>query len=293
MATGAQRPKLLVVVGPTASGKSALAMRLAKELGGEIICADSLTVYKHMDIGTAKPTKADQKEIKHWGLDLVGPGQRFTAAQFKHNAQGWVADIQSRSKLPIVAGGTGLYVDSLIFDFSFGGSANPKQRRKLEKLTSDELQNLIKHKAYLMPSNTQNRRHLIRTIERKGKIDTQDESLASHIILVGLLPSDEKLKNRISLRVEEMFKGGLRQETERLLNEYGHESLLAKAKVAYGPVVEYLSKDIGQAQAKQKLKTAHWQYARRQKTWFKRNKFIHWFDSIDSAARYVQSQLNT
>ncbi len=98
MAATAQRPRLIVIVGPTASGKSDLAMRVACDFNGEIISADSLTIYKGMDIGTAKPTKADRARIKHWGLDLVGPGQRFTAAQFKHNAKKWIADIQGRGR---------------------------------------------------------------------------------------------------------------------------------------------------------------------------------------------------
>src|ERR1700722_17110786 len=104
MASGKQRPKLLAIVGPTASGKSDLAMRLAREFGGEIICADSRTIYKGMDIGTAKPTLAEQKAVPHWGLDLVEPGQAFSAAKFKRYAEAKILDIRNRGKLPILVG---------------------------------------------------------------------------------------------------------------------------------------------------------------------------------------------
>ena len=113
---------LVVIVGPTASGKSATAMDVARAFNGEIICADSRTVYKGMDIGTAKPTAEDRAEVQHWGLDLVQPDERFTAADFKFYAQQKIAEIRARGHLPIVVGGTGLYVDGLIFDYQFSAA---------------------------------------------------------------------------------------------------------------------------------------------------------------------------
>jgi tRNA dimethylallyltransferase len=128
---------LVVIVGPTASGKSATAMRIAKEYGGEIICADSRTIYKGMDIGTAKPTAEDRRQVPHWGLDLVEPGQQFTAADFKEYANQKIYEIRQRGNLPILVGGTGLYVDGVIFNYRFG-KTNPELRKKLEQLSLDE-----------------------------------------------------------------------------------------------------------------------------------------------------------
>lgn len=293
MVATAQRPRLVVIVGPTASGKSDLAMRVACDFRGEIISADSLTIYKGMDIGTAKPTKADRAKIKHWGLDLVGPGHRFTAAEFKRYAEEKIADIRSRGRLPIVVGGTGLYIDSLIFNFGFGADIDLRQRQKLEKLNIIELQNLIKKRGYTMPTNSQNRRYLIRIIERQGDSGTKTDKLCRHTILIGLIPANETLKKKIHNRVEKMFKAGLIEETTRLIGRYGNESLVFKAKVAYGPAVEYLLGESSLEEAKMRLETAHWQYARRQKTWFRRNEFIHWFGSTEAAFSYIKSQLNT
>src|ERR1700681_366809 len=119
MAPTSKKPELLVIVGPTASGKSDLALRIAKKFNGEIIAADSRTIYKRMDIGTAKPSHKDQKLVVHWGLDLIEPGESFSAAQFKDYAEAKIAEIRSRGKLPILVGGTGLYIDSILFNFSF------------------------------------------------------------------------------------------------------------------------------------------------------------------------------
>src|SRR5476651_2207339 len=141
MVSTAQRPELIAIVGPTASGKSGLAMRLAKEFNGEIVCADSRTVYKGMDIGTAKPTKADQAAVPHWGLDLVKPGRVYNAGKFKKYAQATIADIQDRAKLPILVGGTGLYIDGVLYDYGFSLVAkerdpvNPRHLKKGTKTT--------------------------------------------------------------------------------------------------------------------------------------------------------------
>lgn len=164
MVARSKRPKLIVIVGPTASGKSSLAMRVAKTYGGEIIAADSRTVYKGMDIGTAKPSQSDQTKVPHWGLNLVSPGQRFTAHQFQKYANSKIKDIQKRGKLPILVGGTGLYMDAVLFGFGFLPDADPGNREKLEVLSVSQLQKIIENKGYIMPVNSQNKRHLIRAI---------------------------------------------------------------------------------------------------------------------------------
>ncbi len=259
MESTTSKPELIAIVGPTASGKSDLAMRIAKDFHGEIISADSLTIYKNMDIGTAKPTKADQRRIPHWGLNIIGPGERFTAAQFKQYAENKIIEIQKRGHLPVIVGGTGLYIDSILYDYSF----SPTGKR-------DSL----------------NPRHRL-----EGSY-TKNKNLRNDAVIIGLLQHGDELKQRISKRAEAMFKEGLVEETERLLQQYGRNAILTKAKVAYGPIIEYLSGTISEAEAREKLKTSHWQYARRQKTWFKRNSYIQWFSSANETYKFVADTLS-
>ena len=129
MAASNRRPKLIAIVGPTASGKSALALKIAKKYGGEIICADSRTIYKGMDIGTAKPTSADRQKVTHWGIDLVGPGERYSVHKFKGFAEDKIESIWKRDKLPIMVGGTGLYIDAVLFDYKFSSSGRGPLRQ--------------------------------------------------------------------------------------------------------------------------------------------------------------------
>ena len=293
MATAGQRPKLVVIVGPTASGKSGLALRVAQEFSGEIIAADSRTVYKDMDIGTAKPTKADQKLVPHWGLNLVESGQRFTAAKFKTYAEAAIKDIQNRGKLPVLVGGTGLYIDGVIFAFGFRPDADLLRRQQLETMSVEALQETIRQMGLSMPVNFKNKRHLIRTIETKGQAGSRRQRLSEGVILIGILPPDDILKKRISQRAERFFAGGILTESQQLLNKYGEEALEATGGIVYKICLEVLAGKITEAGAIKKFKKADWQYARRQKTWFKRNKFIHWFGSAEQAYGYIKRQLNT
>lgn len=290
MAISKPESKVVVIGGATASGKSGLAIKLAKEFNGEIISADSLTAYKRMDIGTAKPTTKDKGGIKHWGFDLVGPGERFTAANFKDYALEKITNIQSRGKLPIVVGGTGLYIDALVFNYSFGGDVDLKQRQKLEALSTKELQTMIKAKQYEMPFNHQNRRHLVRLLERQGQTGTKHQ-IPKDWILVGLMPEPEKLKPRINQRVDAMFNDGLIAETRQLVKSYGADSLIAKAKVAYGPIVDMLDGKLTENQAQDHLKVVHWQYARRQRTWMKRSSHLNLFDNPQAAHTFIRYKL--
>ena len=293
MAARAQRPKLLVIVGPTASGKSGLALKVAKKFNGEIICADSRTVYQDMNIGTAKPSPKDTKLVPHWGLDLVKPGQRFTAAQFKEYAKDKISDIQCRDKLPIVVGGTGLYIDSLLFDFSFDDDVDYKKRQKLEGLNIDQLQTIIKQKKITMPENSQNRRYLIRAIEKNGRSAVKKNQIFDGAIIVGLLPKDKELRRRINSRAENMFKVGIIDETRKLIKKYGKAKILKTAGIAYKICIGFLNGEYDEAKAVELSRVAEWHYARRQKTWFKRNKDIIWFSSANQALNYLVSYLNT
>lgn len=284
------KARLVVVVGPTASGKSKLAMRIAKNFNGELICADSRTIYKGINIGTAKPTPKDQKAVKHWGLDLIKPGQRYSAARFKDYAESTIADIQKRGKLPILVGGTGLYLDAVLFDYSFAKqSANPIY----SLLPNAALQKIIAKKGWLMPENLKNRRHLLGTIRRRGEAGKRQENPRDGALIIGLMPSDELLKKRIALRAEEMFKMGVINEARTLFQTYGLKAFSGSDGIIYRIIASMFKGEISQDEAVELFKKADWQYARRQKTWFRRNEHIKWFSTPDQAYMLVKKQLSS
>lgn len=268
--------KLVVIVGTTASGKSAAAMQIAQEHNGEIICADSRTIYKGLDIGTAKPSVADRAAIPHHLLDIVEPDQKFSVSQFQKLANQAIKDIQKRGKLPIMVGGTGLYVDSVIYGYSFR-ETNPVLRAELETLSVDELQKKILALGLDLPQNDKNPRHLIRTLETNGA-EAQKQPLRANTLLLGIDCSTDVLKARITERVEQMIAQGLEQEVKGLADRYGWEAEAMKG-IGYREWQDYFaSPQTAQDLIKTKELIAKntWQYARRQRTWFKRNKNIHW-----------------
>lgn len=292
MAAAASRPELIAIVGPTATGKSALALKIAQRYDGEVIAADSRTIYKGMDVGTAKPTSEERQKVPHWGLDLAEPGQRFSAYEFKKYATAKIEDIKRRGKLPVLAGGTGLYIDSLLFDFGFRAPPDAEKRAELEKLSVDELKGIIHEQGLPMAKNVQNPRHLIRIIETSGQTHRRKPDLDPGILLIGLLPPDVELKSRIANQVEAMFEKGVIEETRRLVQGYGLKSLSGTAGIAYRIVIRLLKDEISSEGSIELLKQAHWQYARRQKTWFKRNPHIQWFSSADEAYDFISQALN-
>lgn len=283
---------LLAIVGPTASGKSALALKIAHKYRGEIISADSRTIYKGMNTGTAKPTSNDQQKVPHWGLDLVEPGERYSAFEFQKYAQAKIKDIQNRGKLPILVGGTGLYIDAVLFDFGFRSPPDPKRRAELEKLSVEQLQGIIHEQGLPMAKNVQNPRHLIRIIETGGQLHLRKTRLEPEILLIGLMPPDDVIKTNIAKRAETMFNKGVIEETRRLIQEYGEKSLAGTAGIIYRIVTRLLKGEITQEQAVELLKTADWQYARRQKTYFKRNSHIQWFSSVKEAYKFIVQSLS-
>ena len=280
---------LIVIVGPTASGKSATAMRLAKEFGGEIICADSRTIYRGMDIGTAKPSDQDRAEVPHWGLDLVEPGQQFTAADFKYYAQQKVKEIRSRARLPMLVGGTGLYVDGLIFDYEFS-EPQPELREKLEKLSLDQLINYCVNNNITLPENLQNRRYVIRAIERNNVSGKRLSAPIPNTIVVGINTERDVLKQRISDRAEQLFDQGMVEEAKKLGKKYGWDSEAMTGNI-YRLTKQFLDGEFDESELKQRFITSDWQLAKRQLTWLKRNPFIVWKD-IDDAYEYIKERLS-
>lgn len=265
---------LIVIAGSTASGKSALAMAVAKKYDGELICADSRTVYRGMDIGTAKPTAQDQKEVKHHLLDVINPGEPFSAADFKKRATEAIDDIAKRGKLPIMVGGTGLYIDAVIFDYQFGEPAEPAQRRFLQELTIEELQQLCLDNSIPLPENSRNKRHLIRAIELGG-LKQDAKRLRPNTIVVALTTNREDLRSKIAARAQEMVSQGVLDEVARLGEEYGwdNEALTGNIYRILRPVAEGVER---LEPALERFITSDMQLAKRQITWLRRNPFVVW-----------------
>jgi tRNA dimethylallyltransferase len=281
--------KLVVIVGPTASGKSALALKVAENFNGEIICADSRTVYQDMDIGTAKPTHEERARVPHHCVDVVRPGQVFSVAQFKQLAEAAIQDIRERGKLPIVVGGTGLYVDALLFDFQFRSPADMRLRTELEKLSTAQLQERIEDAGLPMPPNHQNRRHLIRTLETNGQLSERRE-LRPDALVVGLDIEPAKLKKRIDKRIKTMLEAGLLDEVRELERKYGWDGEAFKA-TSYKAFRDYLGGEISLSDAQAQFSRNDQQLAKRQRTWLKRNPHIRWFKTPATAYRYIAERV--
>lgn len=278
-------PPLVVIVGPTASGKTALAVRLAKDFGGEIISADSRAVYKELNIGTAKPDKNEQQGIPHWGIDLVAPNERFTAADFKKYASQKITDIRSRGRVPLLVGGTGLYVDSVVYDFSFSTDIGLDRRRELEALSIEELyEYCILHNIDL-PENYKNKRYVVNNILREGQNLKRRMSPGENTIIVGITSNKENLMPRIVNRAEQIFSPAMLDEAQRAGSRYGWDREAMTGNI-YPLLREYFAGTMTLEEAKERFCTLDWRLAKRQVTWLKRNKDIHWFD-LDHAYTYI------
>jgi tRNA dimethylallyltransferase len=283
---------ILFIVGPTASGKSSLAMELARLYGGEIVCADSQTIRKSLDIGTAKPSRSDREEIPHHLLDIVAPYEPFSVIQFKYLAKGIIGDIQSRGKLPVIVGGTGLYINSLFFDFNISESVkNSDYKKALEKLSVYELQKIIIDKKYSMPNNDQNPRHLISLLLRDGRVFENNNPIPG-ALMFGLMPDDEILKQRIHDRIDIMFESGFVNEVKELIKNYGWPNRKMDA-IGYPICMSYINGDMTLDEAKEMFRKSDWQYARRQKAWFKRNPYIKWFNTDKEALSTIRKEVET
>lgn len=284
---------LLVIVGETASGKSALAMELAERFNGEIICADSRTIYRGMDIGTAKPTQEDRARVPHHCLDLANPDEYFTVAGFKQAAERAMADIHARGKLPVLVGGTGLYVDAILYDYSFRAPADISVRAELTALSVVELQNRLKSLGIPLPNNPQNPRHLIRAIETGGTQSVRSE-LRPNTIIIGLRVEREVLNQRIEDRIDAMVAAGFEDEVRALNKQYDF-SLPALQAPGYKAFRRYIEGTISLDEAKSLFAASDRNLAKRQRTWFKRNKSIHWVTNRGELADIVElvtTQLN-
>jgi len=285
----ATRP-LIVIVGPTASGKTGLAIKLAQKFDGEIISADSRAIYRGMDIGTAKPTAAEQAQVKHWGIDLAEPDERFTVADFQKYANEKIAEIRSHSKIPFLVGGSGLYIDSVIFDYDFSDRADDELREKLDKMSVEELQDYCNDSNISLPENHKNKRYLMRAIERKNVVKNNRQKIRDDAIIIGIETDKEVLRKRIADRAEKMFCDELYEETKKLAEKYSFNLESMKSNI-YPIVWRMLNGEISRDEAVFFSQTDDWHLAKKQMTWFRRNPEIKWLP-LEEIEDYLVKKLS-
>ena len=298
--------QLIVILGQTASGKTDLAIRLAKNFNGEIVSADSRQIYKGMDIGTAKPEIKSRSshgiydpiiidKIPHYLIDSISINREFNAAIYKKWAIKIIKDIQKRNKIPFLVGGTGLYISAIVNNLSFPRVAPKKQER--EKLEKKSVQELFELYQALDPIGAkkiekENKRRLIRAIEvcksTKSAFWEQrkKEKPLFEVLQIGIKISKDELKKRISRRTKKMIKSGLEKEAKTLIKKYGSKSLLSQT-IGYQEWIDNTDID----KIKENIMVHTSQFTRRQMTWFKRDKRIKWISSMNEANKLIKTFL--
>ncbi len=298
------KPKVIVIVGPTASGKTSISIRLAKEINGEIISADSMQIYKDMNIGTAKPTVDEMEGITHHLIDFVSPDETFDVTRYKAKCIDAIEEILQKGKVPIIVGGTGLYISSLINGIEFSSVPEDKNYREEMFQLAKEKGNAFLHNrlreidpdaADIIDAN--NIRRVIRALEiykvtgkTKTKIDKESRKEVKYDFKVyGIETPREKLYEQINLRVDKMLENGLIEEVKELLRKYSLSNTALQA-LDYKEVIEFLNGEITYDDMVEKLKTNTRRYAKRQLTWFKKEEKIKWY-SRDEILQKIKEQL--
>ena len=298
-----QKEKVIVICGPTASGKTALSIELAKQINGEIVSADSMQIYKDMDIGTAKPTQEEKQGIKHYLIDFVSPDERYSVADYKQDAKKAIREILKKGKVPIIVGGTGLYVDSLIYEIEYPNiEFDEKYREKLEKEVEENGLEELYEKAKIIDSEAikkiskNDKKRILRILEiyhatGKNKTEQEKESRKKEVEydykVFALKWDREMLYERINKRVDIMLEQGLIEEVKSIYEKY-NKFPTAMQGLGYKEVVEYLENKTTKEEMIEKIKQETRRYAKRQMTWFRKNKQTIWLDAEDK----MQNNIN-
>lgn len=292
-------PRLIVILGPTASGKTDLAIKLAKKFNGEIVSADSRQIYKEMDIGTAKPSEKERRLVPHHLIDLVKPNQRFNVAVYKKLALMAIKDVENQNKMPFLVGGTGLYIKSIVDNINFPAvPAQKKIREKLENKTEKELFRIYK-KLDAQGSkfiDRKNKRRLIRAIEvckvtkkpfwqqRKKEVPLFD------CLEIGIKLTEKELKNRVEKRIKKMIGLGLEKEVKKLSIKYGFK-IPPMQTIGYQEWKDYFDKKIDGKKVLEKIKLHTVQFIKSQKTWFRTDKKIKWLKDYKKVENLIKKFL--
>ena len=297
------KKKIIFIVGPTSVGKTKLSVDIAKDFSGEIISCDSMQIYKEMDIGTAKTTKEEMQGIKHYMLDIISPEERYSVADYKKEAKNAIREILKKGKTPIVVGGTGLYVDSLIYEIEYPNiEFDEEYRKKLEiQVEKEGLENLYEQAKKIDPEaikkiSQNDKKRIIRILEiyhATGYNKTEQERKSREkepefdYKVYGLNMPREKLYKRIDLRVDIMIKQGLIEEVEKIYKKYS-KFPTAMQGLGYKEVVEYLNNNLTKEEMIEKIKQETRRYAKRQMTWFRKNKQTIWLDTENTVQNNLQ-----
>ena len=277
------KPKILVVLGPTATGKSDLSIKLAKKFNGEIISADSRQVFRGMNIGTGKITKKEKQNIKHHLLDIISPRTRFNVEKYKKFADLAIEEILKKNKLPIICGGTGFYIQAIVDNINFPEvKPNEKMRTTFEKYSTQKLLDILRKldsKRY-QEIDKNNRVRIIRSIEiarTLGSVPPVNSQEKYNSLQIGVIIPDQELKKRIYIRLIKRLRNGMIQEVKELHSKGVSWKRMEQLGLEYRYLFRFLTDKITRAQMIEQLNNEIWHYARRQKSWFRRDKRIRWF----------------
>lgn len=298
-----EKPKVIVIAGPTASGKTALSIELAKQINGEIVSCDSMQIYEEMDIGTAKPTQEEKQGILHYMMDCVSPEKRYSVSDYKKGATHAIEQILQKQKVPIVVGGTGLYINSLIYHIEYEPIGIDQEYRELleKRVQKEGLQTLYEEAVKIDPKamekiSNRDQKRILRVLEiyqQTGKTKTEQEQQSRqkenpYQFKVFVLQMDrEVLYERINQRVNQMIEQGLIQEVEEIYQKY-QQFPTAMQGIGYKEVVSYLRGEITKEEMIEKIKMETRRYAKRQITWFKKIEDVIWLNGEEK----IQNNIN-
>lgn len=294
------KQKLIVILGPTASGKTAFSLKLAKKFEGYIISADSRQIYQGMDIGTAKVSKEERLFVNHYLIDVVLPNQEYTLSHFKKDI---LKIIKEQKGLPFLVGGTGLYLDSIIYNLTLPNIPPDKKLREeiVDKISKKGLEPVYQELINLDPEalnivDSKNPRRIIRALEVSIKSNHPFSSFYKkgprlfNLLLIGIMPRREELYRRIDKRVDQMIKEGLIDETKGLIEKYD-KKLPSMSTLGYRQIIPYLEGKTTREEAIENIKRETRKYAKRQITWFKRYRNIHWISNKEEGVKIVRDFL--
>ena len=297
------KPKVIVICGPTASGKTSLSISLAKKINGEIVSCDSMQIYKEMDIGSAKPTVEEMQEIKHYLVDFVSPEKRYSVSEYKEDASKAIEEIINKGKTPIIVGGTGLYLNSLIYNIQYNEmEVDLNYRRELEKEAEEYgLEVLYNRAKEIDPEamekvSANDKKRITRVLEiynatGRNKTELEKKSrkeVPYNYLIFGINMERSILYDRINKRVDIMLEQGLIEEVKNLINKYSNMPI-AMQGLGYKEVKEFLDGNISKEEMIEKIKMETRRYAKRQITWFKRIENIIWLDGLNKTEENVNS----
>lgn len=294
-----EKEKLVVIIGPTAVGKTALSLELAEEFDGEIISGDSMQVYRGMDIGTAKAEPHELARVPHHLIDIISPAEEYSVAIFQDSATRLITEINQRGRLPFLVGGTGLYIEAVTHRFQFAESAHDQElRERLQRLADTEGVEALHARLAAVDPITAERLHPndVRRVIRALEIyETTGYTMADYqhrakqspydLLMIGLTMERGLLYERINQRVDQMIEAGLVEEVRSLLDQGYDASLVSMQGLGYKELIPYLYGEITLEKAINDIKQRTRHFAKRQLSWFRRMEEVHWFDLTDPASR--------